>query len=798
MSGKILFLTLLGCLSAACCTAQDLSLWKFDRLDFNGRIRDEAGRSNLTPAGDVEFRPGLEGNAVLINNGRPYFRTEDSDRLGLTNDFTIRAVVYPHNVRGYNVIAWRGDRSKKPEEVNYYLGIRDQKLEFKYKDDQGNWYVHTANHILKANEWYDISVHFNSGDVDVLINGDLYEIRKSEASTRGSLPQLHVSKGRFEVGEADGSSGSIAYARSSQFSGLIDEIRISRGRVMKMGASVKQRHNKLVAAFLKNMENYDSEVQQQREKEYQALFEKAGSRFLLKVLPTSKRINKGGDIAKKVQNLGHEITLYAARNEYESTQLLMLADSNSQLDEVKISISDLVSENGETLGSEHASWSWIQSVKINPDSVEAFPDIIMEGEESFAVNRGDYTPVLLRWYVPFEAQPGVYKGSVTVQADGFTAELPVTLNVWDFELPKKNSVKVAFTFFERYYQQWFGLSSLTDEQKLSIYEFQLRFRIPPNNIYARDLYPEYSLLKKIKDRTDFVTIGTWTINDSAPGAKEKRIERFRQSLQQLEELGLKEDVYFFGVDELEQDMAKRFPTAASAHEALHQEFPELKTMQTSFPRPEYEEFYNVWVPSMRYFTRPENLEKFESLRQKGDEMWWYLTSRPQYPFPQFFIDYSPFDSRIIMTLTYKQGVSGILYWAMNREWLTNLDIRDKWLNSEEAEWKPYLYHIHTKTMFNVYGIGNLIYPGREGALLPSLRLENLRDGIEDYEYLALLERLVKEQQEGELVEEARALLNVPAEVARAANDFNPDPSALLNYRQQVAKMIERLQGAKNE
>lgn len=179
-------------------------------------------------------------------------------------------------------------------------------------------------------------------------------------------------------------------------------------------------------------------------------------------------------------------------------------------------------------------------------------------------------------------------------------------------------------------------------------------------------------------------------------------------------------------------------------------------------------------------------------------MWWYLTSRPQYPFPQFFIDYSPFDSRIIMTLTYKQGVSGILYWAMNREWLTNLDIRDKWLNSEEAEWKPYLYHIHTKTMFNVYGIGNLIYPGREGALLPSLRLENLRDGIEDYEYLALLERLVKEQQEGELVEEARALLNVPAEVARAANDFNPDPSALLNYRQQVAKMIERLQGAKNE
>lgn len=39
------------------------------------------------------------------------------------------------------------------------------------------------------------------------------------------------------------------------------------------------------------------------------------------------------------------------------------------------------------------------------------------------------------------------------------------------------------------------------------------------------------------------------------------------------------------------------------------------------------------------------------------------------------------------------------------------------------------------------GMGNYVYPGKDGRILPSLRLENLRDGVEDYEYLVLLKKL---------------------------------------------------------
>jgi len=53
------------------------------------------------------------------------------------------------------------------------------------------------------------------------------------------------------------------------------------------------------------------------------------------------------------------------------------------------------------------------------------------------------------------------------------------------------------------------------------------------------------------------------------------------------------------------------------------------------------------------------------------------------------------------------------------------------------------------------GDGNLIYPGPESPL-SSIRLENIRDGLEDYEYLRLL---------GEKVERVSKL---PATAARRA------------------------------
>ena len=90
-------------------------------------------------------------------------------------------------------------------------------------------------------------------------------------------------------------------------------------------------------------------------------------------------------------------------------------------------------------------------------------------------------------------------------------------------------------------------------------------------------------------------------------------------------------------------------------------------------------------------------------------------------------------------------------------------------------------------------MGNLIYPGRNGALLPSLRLENLRDGIEDHEYLAILSReAAKLPAAHPLRKKAEARLKVPSSVAESVTRYSPDPANLQVYRRAVAEMIVEL------
>lgn len=98
------------------------------------------------------------------------------------------------------------------------------------------------------------------------------------------------------------------------------------------------------------------------------------------------------------------------------------------------------------------------------------------------------------------------------------------------------------------------------------------------------------------------------------------------------------------------------------------------------------------------------------------------------------------------------------------------------------------------------GVGNFVYPGPDGRLLPSLRLENLRDGLEDYEYLCLMRSGIEKlrQQNGDpgLLARAEAVLAVPQSVARAVNDYSSDPSHLLAWRARLADMIEALASMK--
>ncbi|HWL51997.1 MAG TPA: LamG-like jellyroll fold domain-containing protein, partial [Chthoniobacteraceae bacterium] len=198
--------------------ASDLAWWRFDGLNREGLVPDEVGEAHLKPRLQPVFEPGLYGNAVRLDQGRPHFSTPSRESVSLTDDFTMTCAVRPDWVKGYNVIVWKGDRSKTPEAINYYFGIRDGRLEFKYKDDANRWLMHTAREPLKAGQWYEVGVHFRQGEVEMVINGVLQELDGPDAAS--ALPALFPNEAPMEVGE-----GAKPTVRAFEFNGLLDELR---------------------------------------------------------------------------------------------------------------------------------------------------------------------------------------------------------------------------------------------------------------------------------------------------------------------------------------------------------------------------------------------------------------------------------------------------------------------------------------------------------------------------------------------------------------------------------------------
>jgi len=104
------------------------------------------------------------------------------------------------------------------------------------------------------------------------------------------------------------------------------------------------------------------------------------------------------------------------------------------------------------------------------------------------------------------------------------------------------------------------------------------------------------------------------------------------------------------------------------------------------------------------------------------------------------------------------------------------------------------------------GDGRFLYPPADvsGALegapvlagpVDSIRIEQLRDGIEDYEYLCLLRRALDRVGARLTVRQRRryaSLLEVPETITRSMTDFARDGAAIEKRRDEIARALEEL------
>ena len=777
--------------------------WTFDVTDTH--IRDEAGNCHAQLEGDWAadaMRPGIFGDALLFDAGEWRARVPHSDRVSLRDDFTIEYVIKPFRTDGFRTIMWKGDRTVKPEVINYYLDLRDGRPELKTKDAQGRWIVFATPTALPENEWHHLVITCRDGGVEIFANGVSRQVNVSENGTRSGA--LLENAADAVLGDGANASGT-AYS----FCGLIDDLRIYEGREIGMlgegyearWKELRQNCRRREAEFERDRTRKAEEARRKMERQYDALLVANASRpdapFVATVLPSTERLNGSPDFFRQVRHFTRTAVCSAARREYEGFQVILMGRRDGGGVAVSATVSDLVREGGAgRIPASNVAWGRIERVTTEePDLhvpfVGAIPDVIIEDGEAVSVPPRDFGALFCRIHTG-DAPSGAYTGQLTLTAGAFTETVDIALTVYDFALPLRGSLRTAFCFFEHFHRQWYGLKTLSDPQREAIYEFLLSYRLSPCNIYSGDApFPDLRFLEKYRDRTNFFTVGR--IRTGTDEEVRQRVRERVDLLRKIRAMGLEEFMYFYSFDELSMNM-QHLPAAVQLTSALRAAWPELKMMQTSFPIPKLQPLFNVWAPLFHEFAKTDRLEVLQTMRTRGDRVWWYAADAPRHPCPNFFLDYPVFDCRVIGTLSYLQGVKGILYWCVNREWQTNLDIREQWPN---APWKSHIYHAHTGKRKYKNGMGNLVYPGQDEVLLPSLRLENLRDGLEDYEYLCALHNAVGELEATmnpaarALLPAARALLTPPPSVATAVNAWSPEPTHLLKYRDEVARMVER-------
>ncbi|MCF7973874.1 MAG: DUF4091 domain-containing protein [Phycisphaerae bacterium] len=194
-------------------------------------------------------------------------------------------------------------------------------------------------------------------------------------------------------------------------------------------------------------------------------------------------------------------------------------------------------------------------------------------------------------------------------------------------------------------------------------------------------------------------------------------------------------------------------------------------------------------------------------RLAGETFWWYICTGPKAPYCTLFIDHPGTALRAWLWQTWQRNIEGILVWQTNY-WTSPTAYPNQPQNPYEDPmgWcTGYGIPLGEKRAWG-NGDGRFIYPPEAAAQaqsdspvlagpVDSIRWEMLRDGIEDYEYMALLKRLIQARKETLTPDQHRhysVLLSVPDEITSDMTHFTEDPAPIEAHRHKVARAIEEL------
>ncbi len=268
----------------------------------------------------------------------------------------------------------------------------------------------------------------------------------------------------------------------------------------------------------------------------------------------------------------------------------------------------------------------------------------------------------------------------------------------------------------------------------------------------------------------------------------------------LREKGWLDKAYVYWFDEPEP---KDYDFVREGMATIHRHAPGVARMLTEQPEEELFGSVDIWCPISNEFRK----EQAEPRMAEGERFWWYVCTGPKAPWCTLFIDHPATDLRVWLWQSFGNGITGILVWASNY-WTSGAAFPD----TPQNPWSDPMSYVsgYGLTPGQVQhwgnGDGRFLYPPNrdpsdtttkylEGPV-NSIRWEMLREGIEDYEYLATLRDLiVQARRDGmpeKMLEPYERLLTVPAEITESATRYTVDSTPVYEQRRRVAEAIVEL------
>ena len=497
-----------------------------------------------------------------------------------------------------------------------------------------------------------------------------------------------------------------------------------------------------------------------------------------------------------------EISL--ARNEKESFQVVVLPAAEA-LHKVAVSAADLKSADGAVLARTNIQCEVVGYVQTRsrPPYGSAhigwWPDPILDFLGPVDIAAGDAQSFWIRVRAPRDQPAGIYKGALTVSAEGVPAQrMPLTVRVRSFTLPDAGSLPLAITFApedspiadtREAQDEWRRSDDYPTRawrgQKARWAGFLADYGITYDSLYHHGM-PDYEILAQLQKegRLGRFNLGYWDyVGKDLEKWKSKTLPRLRAAYDRAKELGLLDHSYLYGCDEVDPS---EFPRVEQAAAILKAEFPGTLIMTTTRDKSYGLSNGIASVDAFCPLTPDYNPARAAAARAAGKQVWWYICCGPQHPHANMFIEYPAIEGRLLMgAMTARERPDGFLYYQISI-W----NARHPIAAGPFTDWEP-------RSWTTYHGDGSWTCVGPGGGPLPTLRLENFRDGLEDFAYVRILEDLVRTREAGALDESgkvwlaaAKAAMAVPETLVKSQTDYARDPAVLYAWRNGFADLIE--------